>query len=241
MKKMKILCAFLIISISPLLAQYGEKSAFLDQNFRATITNYNFYRVPKDPQYSNYNKKQEQSFFVNLNVDVMGPLFFTRAERKTKLQFRDYWMVGFGVGFGKEPSGAPVNLRLALGVGASLLYEVNDNISAGVLYIPFGFEGAFVLKAENIGYVYSNMLYPTFRYKSYGMHVGWGFQPFGADKGNFDYKRLDIGIKKSIGDKLYLLGQFQYTSYKIDLSGTQSTYSLNVAPNFTIGLGWFNK
>jgi hypothetical protein len=150
-------------------------------------------------------------------------------------------MVGFGVGFGKEPSGAPVNLRLALGVGASLLYEVNDNISAGVLYIPFGFEGAFVLKAENIGYVYSNMIYPTFRYKSFGAHVGWGLHPFGARKGNFDYTRLDIGIKKSIGSKFYLLGQFQYTSYKIDLSGVRSTYSLNVAPNFTIGFGWFNK
>ncbi len=231
---------FFIISISTLLAQYGEESAFLNQNFRTTITNYNFYRVIKDPRYPDYNKKLEKTFFVNLNVDAMGPLFFAKDERKTKLQFRDYWMVGFGVGFGKEPSGAPVNLRLALGVGASLLYEVNDNISAGVLYIPFGFEGAFVLKADNIGYVYSNMIYPTFRYKSYGVHVGWGLHPFGADKNNFDYKRLDIGVKKSIGDKFYLLGQFQYTSYKIDLSGVQSTYSLNVAPNFTIGFGWFN-
>jgi hypothetical protein len=241
MKKIKILYAFFIISISHLQAQYGEKSAFLDQNFRTTITNYNFHRVIKDPLYPNYNKKLEQSFFVNLNIDVMGPLFFTKAERESKLQFRDYWMVGFGTGFGKEPDGAPVNLRLALGVGASLLYEVNDNISAGVLYIPFGFEGAFILKAENIGYVYSNMIYPTFRYKSYGFHAGFGLHPFGARKGNYDYNRLDIGVKKSIGNKFYVLGQFQYTSYKIDLSGVQSTYSLNVAPNFTIGFGWFNK
>jgi hypothetical protein len=90
MKKIKILFAFLCLSISHLQAQYGEKSAFLDQNFRATITNYNFYRVIKDPLYPDYNKKLEKTFFVNLNVDVVGPLFFTRAERKTKLQFRDY-------------------------------------------------------------------------------------------------------------------------------------------------------